>query len=98
MFGGDYSIQTTQGGIVRDRFRVDNSGGTVLADNNIVVKGGTFDTFIGNNVGINIDPSSTYRLNVNGDLNVNGTIWQNGFSANGGFQGYRTFNFTYTGY
>ena len=34
---------------------------------------------------------------MNGDLNVNGTIWQNGFSANGGFQGYRTFNFTYTG-
>ena len=97
MVGGEYTIQTTQGSIVRDRFKVDNSGGTSLADNNLIVKGGTSDTFINNNVGINIDPSSTYRLNVNGDININGNIWQNGFSCNAGFQGYRTFNFTYSG-
>jgi hypothetical protein len=96
--GGNYKIQASVSSIVVDAFTIDaTTASTSIKNSGLVVKSFTNDTLITNNCGIGIDPTSTYKLNVNGDLNVNGTIWQNGFSVNAGFQQYRTFNFTYTG-
>ena len=98
MIGANYKIEASLSSVVVDAFVVDNLTATTSIKNSaIVVKSATNDTLITNKCGIGIDPTSAYRLNVNGDLNVNGTIWQNGFSVNAGFQQYRTFNFTYSG-
>ena len=98
MIGANYKIEASLSSIVVDAFAVDAiTASTHIKNSGLVVKSATNDTLITNNCGIGIDPSSAYRLNVNGDLNVNGTIWNNGFSVNAGFQQYRTFNFTYSG-
>lgn len=98
MIGANYKVEASLSSIVVDAFAVDAiTATTSIKNSGLVVKSSTNDTLITNNCGIGIDPSSAYRLNVNGDLNVNGTIWNNGFSVNAGFQQYRTFNFTYSG-
>jgi hypothetical protein len=98
MIGGEYSIQTTQSGSVMDRFKINASGATSLADDNIVVKGGTRDTLITNNCGIGIDPTSSYKLNVNGDININGNIYRNGFIATStGFHATVAYSIRYSG-
>jgi hypothetical protein len=98
VIGANYKIEASLSSIIVDAFTIDPiTASTSIKNSGLVVKSSTNDTLITNNCGIGIDPSSTYKLNVNGDLNVNGTIWQNGFSVNAGFQQYRTFNFTYTG-
>ena len=98
MVGANYKIQASVSSIVVDAFTVDPSTATTCIKNcGIVVKSVSNDTLISNNCGIGIDPSSTYKLNVNGNININGNIFQNGFSVNAGFQQYRTFNFTYSG-
>jgi hypothetical protein len=98
MIGANYKVEASLSSIVVDAFAVDAiTATTSIKNSGLVVKSSTNDTLITNNCGIGIDPSSAYRLNVNGDLNVNGTIWNNGFTVNAGFQQYRTFNFTYSG-
>jgi hypothetical protein len=50
-----------------------------------------------NNVGIGIDPSSSYKLNINGDININGNIYQSGFLATtGSFQATIAYSFQYS--
>ena len=98
VIGANYKIEASVSSIIVDAFKIDPiTASTSIKNGGLVVKSSTNDTLITNNCGIGIDPSSTYKLNVNGDLNVNGTIWNNGFSVNAGFQQYRTFNFTYSG-
>jgi hypothetical protein len=98
VIGANYKIEASVSSIIVDAFAIDPiTASTSIKNSGLVVKSSTNDTLITNNCGIGIDPSSTYKLNVNGDLNVNGTIWQNGFTVNAGFQQYRTFNFTYSG-
>jgi len=98
IIGGNYKIEASVSSIIVDALTIDAiSASTSIKNSGLVVKSSTNNTLITNNCGIGIDPTSTYKLNVNGDLNVNGTIWQNGFSVNAGFQQYRTFNFTYSG-
>ena len=96
--GGNYKIQSTIGSSTIDTFTIDATTSSVsLKNDGLVVKSSTNDTLITNNCGIGIDPSSTYKLNVNGDLNINGNIYQNGFITTNGFQGTFAYNFKYSG-
>jgi len=95
--GGNYKIQASVGSAVLDALTIDATTGSLAMFNNSFAVKGTNDTLITNNCGIGIDPSSTYKLNVNGDLNINGNIYQNGFLTGSGFQGTFAYNFIYSG-
>ena len=99
MIGANYKIEASLSSVVVDAFVVDNLTATThIKNSGLVIKSATNDTLISNNCGIGIDPSSAYRLNVNGDLNVNGTIWQNGFpTTSGKFQGTFAYSIRYSG-
>jgi hypothetical protein len=98
MIGGNYKIQASIGSSIFDAFTIDATTGSLFMANNSLSLKGTNDTLITNNCGIGIDPSSTYKLNVNGDLNINGNIYQNGFIATtGGFQATIAYNIKYSG-
>jgi len=97
MIGANYKIQASVGSSVLDALTIDATTGSLAMFNNSFAVKGTNDTLITNNCGIGIDPSSTYKLNVNGDLNINGNIYQNGFLTGSGFQGTFAYNFIYSG-
>jgi hypothetical protein len=98
MIGANYKIQASTGSTILDALTIDATTGSLAMFNNSFAVKGTNDTLITNNCGIGIDPSSTYKLNVNGDLNINGNIYQNGFIATtGGFQATICYNLRYTG-
>jgi hypothetical protein len=97
MIGGNYKIQASIGSSIFDAFTIDATTGSLFMANNSFSLKGTNDTLITNNCGIGIDPSSTYKLNVNGDLNINGNIYQNGFLTTNGFQGTFAYNLKFSG-
>jgi hypothetical protein len=96
--GGDYKIQSIQSATTRDRFVVEASSGSVRMGENAVVVKSSGDVLMNNNVGIGIDPSSSYKLNIKGDINIIGNIYQGGFlTTTGGFQATIAYNIKYSG-